>query len=50
MGQRESERSQDSQSRAYCNILVNVVERKRVREKKWWDVASYSHSKWTLHF
>ena len=23
---------------------------KEVREKRWWSVASYSRSKWTLHF
>ena len=23
---------------------------KRFREKRWWGVAFYNHSKWTLHF
>ena len=36
--------------RARHNILVIVVERMRVREKRWWGVAFYSCSKWTSHF
>ena len=26
------------------------VKRKRVREKRWWGIAFYNHSKQTLHF
>ena len=26
------------------------IKRKRVREKRWWGVTSYSHLKQTLHF
>ena len=26
------------------------VKRKRIREKRWWGVTFYNHSKQTLHF